>query len=121
MATAGEFVGLMFFERSVAHANHLTTSMFSRHDALQKFYEGIVELADSFSEAYIGRFGDIDEIQMSWTSPEDEIIDFLQGSLEWIEANRYIVAPQRDTALQNIIDEIVSLHLSTLFLLKRLM
>jgi hypothetical protein len=42
----------------------------------------------------------------------------LENQLEEIEACRYDVVSDKDTALQNIIDEIVGLYLSTLYKLK---
>ena len=48
----------------------------------------------------------------------DNIIEFLQKQLDEIEKERYIVFKKDDTALQNIIDEIVGLYLSTLYKLK---
>ena len=46
------------------------------------------------------------------------IIEFLEDSLADIEKMRYEVVEKTDTALQNIIDEIVGLYLSTLYKLK---
>ena len=48
------------------------------------------------------------------------IIEFLEDSLAQIEEMRYKVVDKTDTALQNIIDEIVGLYLSTLYKLKNL-
>jgi hypothetical protein len=45
-------------------------------------------------------------------------VEFLQGQLEEIEDSRYEVCPKTDTALQNLIDEIVALYLSTLYKLR---
>jgi hypothetical protein len=46
------------------------------------------------------------------------VVEFLENQLEEIEACRYDVVSDKDTALQNIIDEIVGLYLSTLYKLK---
>ena len=46
------------------------------------------------------------------------IVEFLEDSLGDIEKMRYEVVEKTDTALQNIIDEIVGLYLSTLYKLK---
>jgi hypothetical protein len=119
MATAAEFVGLMFFERSVAHAQHLVTSSFSQHKALDDFYNEIVEVADSFAEAYQGKYGPLDGIQLSWATPDAEISDFLRDGMNWIETNRYMIVPTSDTFLQNLIDEVVALHATTLDKLRR--
>jgi hypothetical protein len=46
------------------------------------------------------------------------VVDFLEDSLKDVEEMRYKVCDKDDTALQNIIDEIVGLYLSTLYKLK---
>jgi hypothetical protein len=46
------------------------------------------------------------------------IIEFLEQSLKDIEDMRYEVVEKTDTPIQNIIDEIVGLYLSTLYKLK---
>jgi hypothetical protein len=46
------------------------------------------------------------------------IIEFLQGQLDEIEKGRYDVCEKADTPIQNIIDEIVGLYLSTIYKLR---
>jgi aromatic ring-cleaving dioxygenase len=46
------------------------------------------------------------------------IVEFLQDQLDEIENVRYQVCDKTETALQNIIDEIVGLYLSTLYKLR---
>ena len=46
------------------------------------------------------------------------IVEFLQDQLAEIEKVRYDVVDKSDTALQNLIDEIVALYLSTLYKLR---
>ena len=48
----------------------------------------------------------------------NNILEFLEGQLADIEEMRYKVVDKSDTALQNIIDEIVALYLSTIYKLK---
>jgi len=47
---AADFVGLLFLARDVTHSVHLNTRSYAKHKALQKFYEGIVGLADTFAK-----------------------------------------------------------------------
>ena len=54
---ACDFVGLLFLARDVAHSVHLNTRSYSKHKALQKFYDTIIDAADDFAEAYQGRNG----------------------------------------------------------------
>ena len=113
-----EFVGLLFLGRDVAHSVHLNTRSYAKHMALQAFYEEIVDLADTFAEAYQGKHGLIGSIALQSVKKTNNIIEFLQDQLDEIESNRYKVVEKESTALQNIIDEIVALYLSTLYKLK---
>lgn len=113
-----DFVGLLFLGRDVAHSVHLNTRSFAKHMALQGFYEGIVGLADSFAEAYQGKYGLIGPIALQSVKKTNNIIEFLQDQLDEIEAVRYKVVEKECTALHNIIDEIVGLYLSTLYKLR---
>ena len=116
---AADFVGHLFLARDVSHSVHLNTRSYAKHKALQEFYEGVVGLADDFAEAYQGRHGLIGPIALqSAKSKNGNIVEFLQDSLDEIETNRYKVCEESDTAIQNIIDEIVALYLSTLYKLK---
>ncbi|CAB5187274.1 hypothetical protein UFOVP165_25 [uncultured Caudovirales phage] len=86
--------------------------------ALQGFYDGIVELADKFAEAYQGRNGLIGGISLQTAKKTTNVVEFLENQLEEIEGCRYEVVDAKDTPLQNIIDEIVGLYLTTLYKLK---
>ena len=54
--TAGEFVGMLFLARDIAHRIHLKTLSFAEHKTLNEFYEAIVPLADDFAQQYQGRY-----------------------------------------------------------------
>ena len=115
-----DFVGTLFLARDVAHSVHLNTRSFAKHSALTSFYDEVIELADKFAEAYQGRHGLIGPISLMSAKKTTNIVEFLEDSLADIEKMRYEVVEKTDTALQNIIDEIVGLYLSTLYKLKYL-
>ena len=112
-----DFVGTLFLARDVAHSVHLSTRSFAKHSALNTFYDEVIDLADKFAEAYQGRHGLIGPITMM-SAKSSNIVAFLEESLADIEEMRYKVCEKSDTAIQNIIDEIVGLYLSTLYKLK---
>jgi hypothetical protein len=97
---------------------HLNTRSYSKHKALGHFYEDVVELADKFAEAYQGRHGLIGPIAIPAAKKTTNIIEFLQDQLADIEKGRYDVCEKTDTPIQNIIDEIVGLYLSTIYKLR---
>ena len=113
-----DFVGTLFLARDVAHSVHLNTRSFAKHSALNSFYDEIVELADKFAEAYQGRHGLIGPISLMSAKKTTNIVEFLEDSMADIEKMRFEVCEKTDTPLQNIIDEIVGLYLSTIYKLK---
>ena len=113
-----DFVGLLFLARDVTHSVHLNTRSYSKHKALQRFYENIIELADDFAEASQGRYGLMGPITLHSATKTSNIIDFLQGQLDEIEAQRYTICEKSDTALQQLIDNIIELYLATLYKLR---
>ena len=115
---ACDFVGLLFLARDVTHSVHLNTRSYSKHKALQKFYESIIDHADDFAEAYQGRHNLIGPISLMSAKKTSNIIEFLESQLAEIEASRYDVCEKTDTSLQQIIDNIVQLYLSTLYKLR---
>ena len=113
-----KFIGNLFLARDVTHSVHLNTRSYAKHVALQAFYEGIIPLADELAEAYQGRHGLIGPISLQSAKKTNNVVEFLQDQLKDIESMRYEVVDKADTPLQNIIDEIVNLYLSTLYKLK---
>jgi hypothetical protein len=109
---------MFFLARDVTHSVHLNTRSYAKHKALQKFYENIIDLADGFAEAYQGRHGLIGAITLQSSKKTTNVTEFLQDQLDEIEKCRYEVCDKSDTALQNLIDGIVELYLSTLYKLK---
>ena len=115
---ANDFIGMLFLARDVAHSVHLNTRSFSKHMALNTFYDEVIELADGFAEAYQGRHGLIGPISLMSAKKTGNILEFLKDQLEEIEKGRYDVCEKDDTPLQNLIDGIIELYLSTLYKLR---
>ena len=76
MKKCADFVGLFFLARDVTHSVHLNTRSYAKHKALQKFYENIIDLADSFAEAYQGRYGLIGPISLMSATKTTNVVDF---------------------------------------------
>lgn len=115
----GKLIGTLFLSREIAHREHLKTRSFADHMALDAFYNGIIEIADSITEAYQGRNGIID-IPFVPNNYSGATIEMIQSLLDEVENMRYDAVDQGDTAIQNLIDEAVALFLSTLYKLKNL-
>jgi len=116
----GRLIAILFLSRDFAHREHLRTSSYAQHMALGGFYEDIIGLADSLAEAYQGRNGLIGSVPLLKDDAEGPIDKVLEKHLSWVEKSRYTAVEKTETALQNMIDEIVALYLSTLYKLRYL-
>ena len=113
-----EFVGLLFLVRDVAHSVHLNTRSYSKHKALNIFYDRIIDAADDFAESYQGRHGLMGPITLHSAKKTANIIEFLEDSLKQIEDARYEVVDRTDMSLQQLIDNIIEIYLRTLYKLR---
>jgi hypothetical protein len=116
--TAAQLMGLLFLGRNVAHSVHLNTRSYSKHVALNTFYDSVIDHADAFAEAYQGRHGLIGPIAIPAAKKTTNIIEFLQTQLDEIEKGRYEVCDKADSSIQQLIDNIVELYLTTLYKLR---
>ena len=111
-----QFLGLLFASRDYAHRAHLNTDSFAEHMALNEFYDGIIDLADSLAETWMGRnlqrVGEIPVIN----APKGEPEKVMKRFLEVVQDTRDFVS--EDTVLSNIMDEIEALYSSTIYKLK---
>ena len=115
---AADFLGLLFLARDVTHSVHWNTRSFSKHTALNIFYDRIIGAADDFAESYQGRHGLIGPITLQSAKKTNNVIEFLKDSLKQIEDARYEVCDKTDTSLQQLIDNIIEIYLRTLYKLK---
>ena len=116
-----KFIATLFLARDTAHREHLKTKSYSQHKALGHFYEDIAELTDKLTEAYQGRHGIIKDIPiLTEKDTYPTALMCLVEKLAFIEANRYKAIDRNDTALQNVVDEIVGEFLSLVYKLENL-
>ena len=113
-----DFIGILFLARDVTHSVHLNTRSYAKHKALQKFYTNIIDLADGLAEAAQGRYGLMGPISLMSAKKTSNVVEFLENQLAEIESVRYDVCDKDDTPLQNLIDGIIELYLSTLYKLR---
>ena len=105
----------IFKERNNSHARHWSTNSYAQHQALGEFYESIIETLDKYIEAYIGTFGKLEDIP----DDVDNIGQVLRDNLIWLNENRSELSKEVP-ALENILDELAGLHMTTLFKLENL-
>ena len=112
----GEFIILCFHARTNAHVLHLQTRSYAAHKALNKFYDEIVDLADSFAEAYSGSYGLI-EFSDTPYEPHNDALKLLDALDEAVDSTRDALN-KGDTHLTSILDEIAALVASTRYKLR---
>jgi hypothetical protein len=115
---AGNIIAVLFLSRDVAHREHLRTTSYAAHKALNEFYDSVVDIADELAETCQGRYGIIKDIP--YLAPENvqDIVAQLEAHLYTVEKLRYKDLDKEDTAIQNIVDEVVGLYLTTLYKLR---
>lgn len=105
-------IGQLFASRNIAHLAHLNTTSYAEHKALNSYYDSLLDLTDTLAETYIGIYG-----RGTITIPGATITDMKTHLKELrnevAEHREYI----KETNIQNIIDEILSLIDETNYLL----
>jgi hypothetical protein len=115
-----EMIQKVFVTRNATHIAHWRTKSYAQHKALGKFYDEIIDLLDSLVEAHMGAAGDVvDDMEIPTTKKVKDILAHLSEEVEWIDENREEIA-SGISALENIVDEIAALYLSTIYKLKQL-
>lgn len=112
-------ISSIFELRNAAHIDHWKTSSYARHVALEEFYKGVMKLLDRLVEAHQGAFGIIGDVKAASPVKASDIVQMLEEQVVWLKDNRAECCG-RISALQNIVDEMVELHLSTIYKLKNL-
>lgn len=114
-----EMIAMCFRTRNQAHLAHWKTKSYAEHKALGSFYEDLIESLDKLVEACQGSKSIIGHVNLACKDESVDIIKNLTDDANWISRNRSKVA-HGVPALENILDEIVGIYLTTLYKLKNL-
>ena len=115
----GQFISTLFASRTQAHVFHLQTNSFAAHKALNEYYDGIIDLADGIAESIQGKYGIItgySNIDLLEGNDCNEVIKYFTALEMYVERARQTM-PQ-DSYIQNQVDEVVALIVSTIYKLK---
>jgi DNA-binding ferritin-like protein len=115
----GQFISTLFASRTQAHIFHLQTNSFAAHKALNKYYDRIIDFADGIAESIQGKYGIItgySNIDLLEGNDCNEVIKYFTALEMYVERARQTM-PQ-DSYIQNQIDEVVALIVSTIYKLK---
>ena len=110
-------IGIMFLSRTMSHMAHLKTKSYATHIALNDFYDGIIDLADTLIEAAQGQYGVLDVPFVNASGNVNDPIGMLQGHLKQLETTMSMVD---EDYLMNIFQEVQTLYRSTLYKLVNL-
>lgn len=111
---ADAYIGLLLISTAYIKSAHLETKSYARHKAYDFFYDGILDLTDSFSEQWLGFSGKkyVASLPDTKSLPKDTV-EFLDIVIKKTE-DMYKESPK---ALQSILDDIAGLAYQTKYLL----
>lgn len=115
-----QFVMCMLHARTNAHLQHWMTSSRSDHQALNFFYDGVVDILDNFVEAFQGQYGKLHDVIDGYVFPTGKPLDYFRSLAAEIDTLRRQPGFPQDTYLQNIVDEMRALVSQTIYQLAEL-
>jgi len=101
--------------RSSAHITHWDTQSYATHKALNKFYDGLTDLVDTFVETYFGKYGRQPikgMAQLTVQDPKTLVDEAMKNVIELEKA-----VDKSDTDLLNILADIKGLCNHTQYML----
>ena len=104
-----------FAARNAAHIEHWKTKNGEQHRALGEFYDGVIDAVDKYVEAHQGLFGIVGKVP----GEDKDVTEMLRNEMLWLCENRSAIAKDIP-ALENILDEMCALYLTTLYKLDNL-
>ena len=112
-----KFISVLLHSREQAHIFHLQTTSYAAHKALQGYYEDIVDLIDTYVEAYQGRYGILTGYTpASQIYEESATLKYFMGLLTFVDELREELPT--DGELNNTVDEISGLISGTIYKLR---
>jgi hypothetical protein len=118
MGDFAKIISLLLHSRTQTHIFHLQTKSFAEHNALNNYYDGIVDLIDGLTESYQGKYGILKGYTnykiLDYTN-KNQVIVFFENLENKTSTLRNSV---KDSYIQNQIDNVIELINSTLYKLK---
>lgn len=105
--TVQEFFLELLHASTVAHILHLQTRSHAIHMAMDEVYKKLPKLVDDLIELYQGLNSIVVVGYPAKFDVHGDSLEFLDKMLKCIQADRMVAGPE--SAIQNIIDEIVEL------------
>ena len=117
--TVEEFFGTL--QQSVVETwrKHLKTDKYSKHKALDEYYDDMPELVDDLIEHYMGIHGKVKEYKNLFTGEEYKTIDYLENIRTLVKDGRKTFC-EGESELESDCDAILALVDKTLYQVKEL-
>lgn len=99
---------------------HWQTKIYAKHKALGKLFDGIIELADEFTETAMGKYGRIDVAGLSYdfvNISDANVITAIDDMIEKAINLTDVLDARKDTDLLNLRDELMGKCNRTKYLL----
>lgn len=108
----------LLHSRTQIHIYHLQTKSFAVHEALNEFYDEVVDLFDGLVESYQGKHGIVEDYKCDGYdnyNSVNSVIEYLQKLDKTIEDSRKSI---KESFIQNQVDTVQELIYSTIYKLK---
>ena len=115
-----ELVSRVFAARNAAHLAHWRTKSYAQHIALGDFYDGAIDKIDGIVEAVQGATAKIiGSVSLNAVDGMADPLKKMMDDCNWIATNREKIA-QGVPAIENLLDDLCDLYLTTIYKLKNL-
>ena len=115
-----QFVMCMLHARTNAHLQHWMTASRSDHQALNFFYDGVVDILDTFVESFQGEYGKIHDVIDGYVFPTGKPLDYFRALAAEMDSLRKQDGFPQESWIQNIVDELRALVSQTIYQLAEL-
>jgi len=113
-----EVINKMLEARDCLHLVHWNTTSYAEHKALGEFYDGWLDLVDSFVETYSGRYQRVTGPIVIKVSSEYDAVEYLKEIRLFLQMDApTIIAPTLDADLSNILADMLGLVNHTIYML----
>jgi len=106
-----QVVNLLFNARTNAHIAHLQTRSFAAHKALNEFYDGVLDIADSFAEASQGTQGILIGYELGKLWSGDPVANIKAQYQELVNFKSQF----KEGHLTQLLDDATELYASTIY------
>jgi hypothetical protein len=112
----GEFLLTLMHSSTNTQILHRQSRSFAEHTALGEYYEAIIPLVDTLTEAIQGLEGELIDYPVDYYGPAASGLEELSSLQEYVAEERKVLPDNSE--IQNLVDEIADLINSTLYKLR---